>query len=169
MSWKWLKKTFVIIICMILTWLFAIWLVIWRYIISSSPFEFFLLFLTFQFKFHTLWSGGGSTQNSRLWIEFKTFWTLHSPAAQTHTQAVAHLVAQLQTVEGVRRVRVEGFWEEAQGEGKVAGQRSVAVQAVLQRLAEDGVEHQRRQQLPGSLPAAQLQGGGGGGDTRWVE
>ena len=51
---------------------------------------------------------------------------------------------------------VEGVWEEAQGEGEVGGLPDVSVQAVLQGLAQDGVQHQRGQQLSGGLPAAQL-------------
>lgn len=68
----------------------------------------------------------------------------------------AHLVAQLQAVEGVGGVRVEGLGQVAQGEGEVARQVRVAVQAVLQGFGQDGVEHQRGQQLPGGLAAAQL-------------
>lgn len=69
---------------------------------------------------------------------------------------VAHLVAQLQAVKGVGCVRVEGLWQVAQGEGEVPRQVRVPVQAVLQSLGQDGVEHQRGQQLAGGLAVAQL-------------
>lgn len=75
----------------------------------------------------------------------------------------SHLVSQLQTVERVGGVWVEGLREEAQGEGEVASQVCVPVQTVLQGFVEDGVEHQGGQQLPGSLASSQLGGGGGGG------
>lgn len=68
----------------------------------------------------------------------------------------AHLVAQLQAVEGVGGVRVEGLRQVAQGEGEVPRQVRVPVQAVLQSLGQDGIEHQWGQQLTGGLAAAQL-------------
>lgn len=55
---------------------------------------------------------------------------------------------------------VEGLGEEAQGEGEVGGQGAVAVQAVLEGLAENVVQDQGGEQLSRSLTAAQLQGGG---------
>lgn len=53
-------------------------------------------------------------------------------------------------------MRVEGLGQVAQGEGEVARQVCVAMEAVLQRLGQDGVKHQRGQQLPRGLAATQL-------------
>lgn len=67
-----------------------------------------------------------------------------------------HLVTQLQAVKGVRGMRVEGLGQVAQSKREVACQVCVAVQAVLESLGQDGVEHERGQQLPRGLAAAQL-------------
>lgn len=61
-------------------------------------------------------------------------------------------------------MRVEGLRQVAQGEGEVPRQVRVPVQAVLQSLGQDGVEHQRGQQLTGGLAAAQLSEGEDGGE-----
>lgn len=64
---------------------------------------------------------------------------LPSSPNPTPIGCVAHLVAQLQAVEGVGGVWVEGLRQVAQGEGEVPRQVRVPVQAVLQSLGQDGV------------------------------
>ena len=51
---------------------------------------------------------------------------------------------------------VEGFRKVPQREREVGCQGTVSMQAVLQRLVEDGVEDQRSQKLSRGLPTAQL-------------
>ncbi|KAG9342266.1 hypothetical protein JZ751_016768 [Albula glossodonta] len=51
--------------------------------------------------------------------------------------------AKLQAVEGIWGEGVEGFGQEAEGEGEVGGQLAVAMETVLQGLTEYGVQHKR--------------------------
>lgn len=80
-----------------------------------------------------------------------------TPAQPSHTSSSADLVPELQAAQHIRSVGDEGLRQELEGEGEVGGEWGVPMQAVLQRLAQHRIEHQRVEELPGRLPCAQLQ------------